>query len=94
MKVYIVTSGCYSDYHIEKVFTDPEQARLYALLDPDRDGLTLQFSCFRIVINIVLPGQLQNRLMDQGGHQKSNEKYKNNEINVVHIGFDLLLMSV
>ena len=31
MKVYIVTSGEYSDYRIEKVFTDRESARLYAL---------------------------------------------------------------
>lgn len=37
MKVYIVTSGDYSDYHIEKVFTNREQARLYAMLNPDRE---------------------------------------------------------
>ena len=29
MKVYIVTSGSYSDYHIDEVFTDREQAYLY-----------------------------------------------------------------
>lgn len=29
MKIYIVTSGSYSDYHIDEVFTDPEQAYLY-----------------------------------------------------------------
>ena len=29
MKVYIVTQGEYSDYHIEAVFTDKEQAKLY-----------------------------------------------------------------
>lgn len=32
MKVYIVTSGEYSDYGIEKVFTDKEQAELYCAL--------------------------------------------------------------
>lgn len=36
-KVYIVTQGDYSDYHIEKVFKDIEQARLYALMNPDRE---------------------------------------------------------
>lgn len=29
MKVYIVTSGSYSDYHIDDVFIDLEQAYLY-----------------------------------------------------------------
>lgn len=29
MKIYIVTEGSYSDYHIEAVFTDREQAKLY-----------------------------------------------------------------
>lgn len=32
MKVYIVTAGCYSDYRIEAVFTDEEQANLYCAL--------------------------------------------------------------
>lgn len=30
MKVYIVTDGDYSDYHIEAVFTDKRQAELYS----------------------------------------------------------------
>lgn len=30
MKVYVVTSGCYSDYTIEKVFTDEAKAEEYA----------------------------------------------------------------
>ena len=29
MKVYIVTKGCYSDYHIEAVFTSRRKAELY-----------------------------------------------------------------
>lgn len=29
MKVYIVTQGCYSDYHIEKVFLDRQKAEEY-----------------------------------------------------------------
>ena len=32
MKVYIVTDGDYSDYHIEAVFTDKEKAEKYASL--------------------------------------------------------------
>ena len=32
MKVYIATEGSYSDYHIEAVFTDREQAELYSAL--------------------------------------------------------------
>lgn len=32
MKVYIVTDGDYSDYHIEAVFTDKEKAEMYAAL--------------------------------------------------------------
>ena len=37
MKVYVVTAGDYSDYHIEKVFLYREAARLYAMMDADRD---------------------------------------------------------
>ena len=29
MKIYVVTSGCYSDYHIEKVFTNKNAAEAY-----------------------------------------------------------------
>ena len=29
MKVYIVTEGCYSDYHIEAVFLDKQKAESY-----------------------------------------------------------------
>ena len=35
-RVYVVTSGEYSDYRIEKVFSSHEKARLYSLLDSDR----------------------------------------------------------
>ena len=31
-KVYIVTDGDYSSYHIEKVFSDPEKARIYQMM--------------------------------------------------------------
>lgn len=37
MKIYIVTSGCYSDYRIEAVFTKEKQARMYANLDSERE---------------------------------------------------------
>lgn len=36
MKIYVVTSGEYSDYSIEAVFTDPVVAQQYANLDDDR----------------------------------------------------------
>lgn len=36
MKVYVVTSGEYSDYRIEKVFSSRNKAHMYSLLDPDR----------------------------------------------------------
>lgn len=36
MKAFVVTAGDYSNYHIERIFTDREQARLYALQDTDR----------------------------------------------------------
>lgn len=33
MKIYIVTDGCYSAYHIEAVFTDRKKAEMYASLN-------------------------------------------------------------
>lgn len=38
MTVYIVTQGSYSDYHIEAVFTDKEQAQLYCAIHHDKSG--------------------------------------------------------
>lgn len=35
-RVYVVTSGEYSDYRIEKVFSSKSKAHMYSLLDPDR----------------------------------------------------------
>jgi len=35
MKVYIVTSGVYSDYQIEGVFSNREAAEKYASIVPD-----------------------------------------------------------
>lgn len=35
-RVYVVTSGEYSDYRIEKVFSSKGKAHIYSLLDPDR----------------------------------------------------------
>lgn len=37
MTVYVVTDGCYSDYHIEAVFTDEEQAKLYCAAHESED---------------------------------------------------------
>ena len=37
MKVYIITAGEYSSYHIEAVFTDENMAQQYANLDSDRN---------------------------------------------------------
>lgn len=37
MKVYVVTSGSYSDYHIDAVFTDPVMAKSYANLGSGRE---------------------------------------------------------
>ena len=36
MKVYVITSGEYSSYHIDAVFTDEDTAYKYASLDADR----------------------------------------------------------
>lgn len=32
MKVYVITSGCYSDYHINRVFIDRDKAELYCAM--------------------------------------------------------------
>ena len=37
MKIFVVTSGSYSDYHIDAVFTDGVMAEQYANLDTDRN---------------------------------------------------------
>lgn len=36
MKIYVITKGCYSDYHICAVATDPEKAKKLAEIYTDR----------------------------------------------------------
>ena len=75
MKVYVVTAGCYSDYHIEAVFTDEQTARLYAHMDSDRnveeyDADSVSISTKNACIDIYYsPGQnvIENyRLLEEG----------------------------
>ena len=63
MKVYIVTDGEYSDYHIEAVFTDEKKAKQYAAIHhcnsieeyeadtPQIEGETDVFIVYQIAIN-------------------------------------------
>lgn len=39
MKIYIVTCGCYSDYYIDKVFTDKDKAEEYRKWCTDANDL-------------------------------------------------------
>lgn len=42
MIVYVVTSGCYSDYCIEAVFDDKEQAELYCATKGNSDYMYIE----------------------------------------------------
>ena len=42
MKVYIVTSGTYSDYHIEAVFSTEEKAKAYIEIHGDYDNRMIE----------------------------------------------------
>lgn len=42
MKIYVVTSGCYSDYHIEAIFTDYKKAINYANFNSERNVETYE----------------------------------------------------
>ena len=41
MKIYIVTAGCYSDYHIEAVFTSLRKAELYVAAHCNTDNIDI-----------------------------------------------------
>lgn len=41
MKLYIVTAGCYSGYHIEAVFTSLRKAELYVAIHSDYDSILI-----------------------------------------------------
>ena len=43
MKVYIVTSGSYSDYQIDRVFLDKEKAETYVKLSEGRDAILEEY---------------------------------------------------
>lgn len=42
MKLYIVTAGCYSGYHIESVFTSRRKAELYTAIHSDSDNILIE----------------------------------------------------
>lgn len=42
MKLYIVTAGCYSGYHIEAVFTSLRKAELYVAIHSDSDSILIE----------------------------------------------------
>ena len=51
MKIYVVTSGCYSDYHIEAVYTDEIKAKAYANLHSDRSVEEFEADTVRVTAN-------------------------------------------
>ena len=63
-EVYVVTSGCYSDYHINAIFSTREKAEEYAELLPDANSIEVY----------VLDGEHKNGLhtiivvMDRDGN--------------------------
>jgi len=50
-KVYVVTAGDYSDYHIEKVFSSRSVANLYSMLDGDRQVETYEVDSVDVDVN-------------------------------------------
>ena len=51
MKVYIVTSGEYSNYGIEKVFFNKEKARFYQMINHPYDGYVEEYKISDEVVN-------------------------------------------
>lgn len=50
-KVYVVTAGEYSDYHIEKVFSSKASAIMYSMLDEDRQVETYEVDNVDVDVN-------------------------------------------
>lgn len=69
MKVYIVTRGCYSDYYIDKVFTDKDKAEEYRKWCYDANDLEiydteddLQFKkYYKIIVNYSVNDDGRNK---------------------------------
>lgn len=59
MKIYIVTCGCYSDYHIEAVFTNRENAGKYASLWDD--GQVEEYNSDSIDFSNLIFNKLQGK---------------------------------
>ena len=51
MKVYVVTSGDYSSYRIEKVFFNKEKARFYQMINCPSDGYVEEYEISDDVVN-------------------------------------------
>lgn len=87
-RVYVVTDGEYSDYHIEKVFTDPVKARLYQILqcpddgqvevyDVDEVAVTIDSRWIRVKYNVEYDYIVKIEVSDAGCNEIIEYKYGN-----------------
>ena len=83
MKIYIVTDGDYSDYHIEAVFTDKGVAEKYAALHScnsveewDTDTTEIKGAVQPYVVH-KFRAWLKHRSLESEGTYYSERKFKN-----------------
>lgn len=76
MKVYIVTSGCYSDYDIEKVFTDKVKAEEYAEWLRDSNPVEEYDTEDDLVIDKYYKVNISMNVYDTGNSEPSVNIYK------------------
>lgn len=92
-KIYIVTSGSYSDYHIEAVFKDKAKAEAYCKCHEDceievfnfsDDNIYTIFNYVRIQYNIYLDEKSDDKLYVHFGRlsKEDNGWYHKNDVSV------------
>lgn len=76
MKIYIVTSGCYSDYGIDKVFTDKQKAEEYAEWLEDSNDVEEYETDDNVSFEKLHNIHVQMKVYDNGKEDLSYRVYK------------------
>ena len=87
MKIYIVTAGSYSDYRIEKVFTDKAKAEEYAEWLYDSNPVEEYETEDDLVVNKYYQIQIRMRVHDHGNEAPRVTFFKGGSENHYNRGY-------
>jgi hypothetical protein len=94
MKIYVVTAGSYSDYRIEKVFTDKDKAEEFATWCYDSNGVdewdtedelsVEKYYCINVQYKLYDNGKKENPIVSVYNYADDNYDYSYTSLSDYH----------